>query len=97
MEKNIELIISLTCLPRWYDAIPIETNEKTVRGASIYNEKPTVDINQMKFIISQKEILPEPGSLIAENYSWKSLSIGQPILRLHTTATKAALVTLPPG
>lgn len=37
------------------------------------------------------------GSLIAENYSWKSLSMGQPILRLHTTATKAALLTLPPG
>jgi hypothetical protein len=48
-------------------------------------------------IATQKEVIPQPGSLIAEIYSWKSLSIGQPILRLHTTATKAALLTLPPG
>jgi hypothetical protein len=48
-------------------------------------------------MISQKDIIPQAGSLIAENYSWKSLSMGQPILRLHTTGTKAALVKLPPG
>ena len=46
---------------------------------------------------SHKESVPQPGSLIAEIYSWKSLSMGQPILRLHSTATKAALLTLPPG
>lgn len=49
------------------------------------------------FIVTQKEMIPQPGSLIAEVYSWKSLAMGQPILRLHTTATKAALLTLPPG
>ena len=48
-------------------------------------------------IASQKEVMSQQGSLIAEIYSWKSLSMGQPILRLHTTATKAALLTLPPG
>ncbi len=47
--------------------------------------------------MSQKESVTQPGSLIAEIYSWKSLSMGQPILRIHTTATKAALLTLPPG
>ena len=56
-----------------------------------------IDINQTRFMISQKDIIPQAGSLIAENYSWKSLSMGQPILRLHTTGTKAALVKLPPG
>ncbi|CAF4694484.1 unnamed protein product, partial [Rotaria sp. Silwood2] len=49
------------------------------------------------FLVSQKEIVPQVGSLIAELYSWKSLTMGQPILRLHTTATKAALLTLSPG
>ena len=48
-------------------------------------------------IVVQKEIILQPSSLIAEIYSWKSLSMGQPILRLHTTTTKAALLTLPPG
>ncbi|UJR30270.1 hypothetical protein I4U23_017808 [Adineta vaga] len=47
--------------------------------------------------IAQKDTVSQPGSLIAEIYSWKSVSMGQPILRLHTTATKAALLTLPPG
>lgn len=47
--------------------------------------------------MSQKEVIPQPSSLIAEVFSWKSLSMGQPILRLHTTTTKAAFLTLPPG
>jgi hypothetical protein len=56
-----------------------------------------VNLLAFLFLVSQKEIIAQMGSLIAEIYSWKSLSIGQPILRLHTTATKAALLTLPPG
>jgi len=48
-------------------------------------------------LVFSKDLTPQAGSLIAEIYSWKSLSIGQPILRLHTTATKAALLVLPPG
>ncbi|CAF1182417.1 unnamed protein product [Rotaria sordida] len=47
--------------------------------------------------MSQKEIIPQPSSLIAEIYSWKSPSVGQPILRLHTTTTKASFLSLPPG
>ena len=39
----------------------------------------------------------QPGLLTAEEYSWKSLVTGQPILRLRTTATKAAVLTLPEG
>lgn len=37
------------------------------------------------------------GSLIAEPHSWKSLVIGQPKLRLHTSSSKAALLKLPEG
>ena len=37
------------------------------------------------------------GLLVAEPYSWKSLVVGQPILRIRTTSTKAAALTLPPG
>ncbi|CAF3652930.1 unnamed protein product [Rotaria sordida] len=78
LDKNIQLIISLTCLSRWYDTLPHEL----------------VGLNEK---VSQKDIIPQTGSLIAELYSWKSLTMGQPILRLHTTATKAALLTLSPG
>ncbi|KAK0044582.1 androglobin-like isoform X19, partial [Biomphalaria pfeifferi] len=38
-----------------------------------------------------------PGTLVAEPYSWKSLVTGQPILRLKTTGTKAAMLSLPAG
>ena len=38
-----------------------------------------------------------PGLLVAEPYSWKSLVVGQPILRIRSTFTKAAALNLPPG
>lgn len=39
----------------------------------------------------------QPGLLVAEPYSWKSLVTGQPILRLRSTATRAAVLSLPEG
>ncbi|CAF3372079.1 unnamed protein product [Rotaria sp. Silwood1] len=100
LDKNIQLIISLTCLSRWYDTVLPEfvgLNEKSFRNTNLFTEKTSIDVNQARNSVSQKEILPQAGSLIAELYSWKSLRMGQPILRLHTTATKAALLTLSPG
>ncbi|XP_064627067.1 androglobin-like isoform X5 [Lineus longissimus] len=38
-----------------------------------------------------------PGTLIAEPHSWKSLVTGQPILRIRSTATRAAVLSLPAG
>ena len=38
-----------------------------------------------------------PGLLTAEPYSWKSLVVGQPILRLRTTATRSAVLNLAEG
>lgn len=49
-------------------------------------------------------LLPPPppppvtaGTLVAEPYSWKSLVTGHPILRIKTTGTRAAVLTLPAG
>ncbi|CAM2703017.1 unnamed protein product [Rotaria socialis] len=98
--KNIELIVSLTSLSRWYDATLHENivlNEKIARGTTATTEKVSIDASLAKRTVSQKEIIPQVGSLIAEIHSWKSVTMGQPILRLHTTATKAALLTVPPG
>ncbi|CAF2133241.1 unnamed protein product [Rotaria magnacalcarata] len=98
--KNIELIVSLTSLSRWYDAALHENivlNEKIPRGTTTTTEKVFIDANLAKKTVSQKEIIPQVGSLIAEIHSWKSVVMGQPILRLRTTATKAALLTVPPG
>jgi hypothetical protein len=39
----------------------------------------------------------EPGSLMAECHSWKSLVSGQPLLRIHTTAIRSSFLRLAPG
>lgn len=39
----------------------------------------------------------EPGLLIAETVSWKSLKPGNLVLKIHTYATKATIVRLPVG
>ncbi|XP_043930477.1 androglobin [Protopterus annectens] len=38
-----------------------------------------------------------PGSLVAEPYSWKYLAADPPVLQICTSATRAALMTLPSG
>ena len=47
--------------------------------------------------VEEKPLPPTPGLLVAEPYSWKSLVTGQPILRIRTSGTKAAVLVLPPG
>jgi hypothetical protein len=84
----------LEVLQRKVQLIPILEELSVIISDLIRTE---VNLLAFLFLVSQKEIIAQMGSLIAEIYSWKSLSIGQPILRLHTTATKAALLTLPPG
>ena len=37
------------------------------------------------------------GSLIMEEYSWKSIQSGKFVLRLTTTGTKGTSIALPPG
>ena len=55
------------------------------------------------FLLGFAEIVPKEltpahtGSLMAEPYSWKSLVTGQPCLRIHTTAIRSSLLSLPPG
>ncbi|KAG6937062.1 androglobin, partial [Chelydra serpentina] len=37
------------------------------------------------------------GVLTVESFSWKSVATGQLVLKIHTYATKAAMLSLPPG
>ncbi|XP_077206610.1 androglobin isoform X3 [Paroedura picta] len=48
--------------------------------------------------VGQKDyhIIPK-GFLLVEKFSWKDLAPGKLILKLHTYATKAAMINLPPG
>ncbi|XP_053147277.1 androglobin isoform X3 [Hemicordylus capensis] len=45
---------------------------------------------------AQKEALSK-GLLMVESYSWKNLAPGRLILKIHTYATKAAVISLPTG
>ncbi|XP_070589776.1 androglobin isoform X2 [Erythrolamprus reginae] len=48
--------------------------------------------------LAQKENQVVPlGLLMVESFSWKNLSPGQLILKIHTYATKAAVISLPAG
>nr|XP_033795634.1 androglobin isoform X2 [Geotrypetes seraphini] len=48
--------------------------------------------------ITQKNGLDHPhGLLIAEHYTWKSLVTGEMALKIQTYATKATILSLPPG
>ena len=38
-----------------------------------------------------------PGSLVVEPYSWRFIQASQPALRIATTGTTGATLTLPPG
>ncbi|XP_035685724.1 androglobin-like [Branchiostoma floridae] len=59
-------------------------------AASVAEAASTGSVNK------EQRIVP-PGLLVAEPYSWKSLVTGQPVLRIRSTATRAAVLTLPEG
>lgn len=65
-DRNIEFIISLSSLPRWYDAVvnePAVTNEKATRGASVSVEKLASDLHQAKFIGRQSTVVRQEISI----------------------------------
>ncbi|CAL1548032.1 unnamed protein product [Lymnaea stagnalis] len=110
--KQTEILVSLTVLPRWFDG-PVHPNPNEEKKLSLTpakhgkdkdiekleKEMTNASLNLGEHIVAETKPPPPvtPGSLVAEPYSWKSLVTGQPILRLRTTGTKAALLTLPPG
>ncbi|CAF0778069.1 unnamed protein product [Brachionus calyciflorus] len=90
----IELIVSFASLSRWYETkldLPEKLGKISKKG-DIEHDMMSVTENSLR------EISPlQSGSLMAEPYSWKSLITGQPVLRIHTTATRSSFLSLPPG
>lgn len=90
--NNIEIIVSYSSLSRWYEQ-RLENTQISKKKTDAIPENDAISIQD-----GIKEYMPlQSGYLMAEHYSWKSLVTGQPVLRIHTTATRAALLTLPPG
>ncbi|KAL8581512.1 hypothetical protein ACOMHN_042905 [Nucella lapillus] len=100
-----EIVISFSVLPRWFDPPPVVEDKKGGKGKDKDSEKePTVmsSISVMEGSVGRDHVAAPPppvtpGTLVAEPYSWKSLVTGQPILRLRTTGTRAAVLSLPAG
>lgn len=90
--KSSEVIASFSALCRW----PAERSigllpSKTKSDSESASESPL----QNSSVTFNENV--QPGLLVAEPYSWKTVVTGQPILRLRTTGSKAAVMTLPPG
>lgn len=105
--KPTEIVVSFSALSRWHDPPPqgIEeakshTNLKGKKGDPEKELTTITSSSVMEGSIAGEPKPPavvNPGTLVAEPYSWKSLVTGQPILRIRTTATKAAVLNLPAG
>ncbi|XP_035827266.1 androglobin [Aplysia californica] len=100
-----EIVVSYSVLSRWFDPpLPLVEEKKALSQIKQGKEKdldkePTNASISLDSVVGEQKPPPpvQPGTLVAEPYSWKSLVTGQPILRLRTTGTKSAVLTLPPG
>ncbi|XP_078372473.1 androglobin-like isoform X6 [Oculina patagonica] len=93
--KPIEIVVSFTAFSKW-----LEPPQPIVRERDKEKEKDSNSVvtdPKEAVQIEEKPVPPTPGLLVAEPYSWKSLVTGQPILRIRTTGTKAAVLVLSPG
>ncbi|XP_038078681.1 androglobin-like isoform X2 [Patiria miniata] len=106
--ETTEIIVSFSSLSRWLEPPlePPKTSHSSTREKDKHKDAESVagsssvadGVALTKEPPTAPTITPNtPGLLVAEPYSWKSLIVGQPILRIRTTSTKAAALTLPPG
>ncbi|XP_067845424.1 androglobin isoform X1 [Heptranchias perlo] len=79
--KPTEILVTFSALVRWGD-INCEKNFS----------KENIDKGNLKEFSGL-----QPGMLLAEPYSWKSLVSSPPILYIKTSATKSAILKLPSG
>ncbi|CAI9740823.1 androglobin-like [Octopus vulgaris] len=91
---NSELVVCYSSLSRWNECSNPKDNvvklkEEARLSPNSYENSSHPESGSIPSL--------QPGQLVVEPYSWKSLVIGQPILMLRTTATRAVTLTLPPG
>ncbi|CAH1799230.1 unnamed protein product [Owenia fusiformis] len=106
--KPTEIVVSLSSFSRWQEPPPPPPSGKEKHSDVNLKDKGKEKTQDTEFTANgsvlegsnnkEKAVEPVvPGLLVAEPYSWKSLVTGQPILRIRTTATKAAVLSLPEG
>ncbi|XP_070569023.1 androglobin-like isoform X9 [Ptychodera flava] len=100
-----EIIVSFSSLSRWFDPPPEQpkTSHSTIRERKDReSDKDSVaasggSLLEVASTTKDSPVIVTPGLLVAEPYSWKSLVVGQPVLRIRSTSTRAAALSLPPG
>ncbi|EDV24483.1 uncharacterized protein TRIADDRAFT_56318 [Trichoplax adhaerens] len=95
--KPIELLFCFTSVSRWREIV-IQSRHGRRESGSNHPTPVTSEAaanSQIANALSGNHI--HPGLLVAEPYTWKSLEVGEAILRLRTTGTKAVLLPLPAG
>ncbi|XP_077977911.1 androglobin-like isoform X2 [Glandiceps talaboti] len=100
-----EIIVSFSALSRWLDPPPEhpKTSHSTIRDKKDReSDRDSVAASGGSLLdvggsTKESHAPVSPGLLVAEPYSWKSLVVGQPILRIRSTSTRAAALSLPPG
>ncbi|CAG5118943.1 unnamed protein product, partial [Candidula unifasciata] len=103
----MDIVVSYSVLAKWFDSPALHNDERERKSSvqSKQSQKETelslaLNLDDKPLQTGSEQKIPAtivPGTLIAEPFSWKSLVTGQPILRLRTTGTKSALLSLPPG
>lgn len=71
---------------------PTSTNGSATAPAELQDEG---DEGCREQVLEREYVIA--GSLIAEEYSWRSIQSGKFLLRLTTTGTKGTIIKLPPG
>lgn len=66
-----------------------------ILSLSVHNNKNPIMC--VSIVCSEKESSTRPGSLTAKPFSWKSIASELPVAQIQTTASKAVLLSLPPG
>ncbi|CAC5378200.1 Androglobin [Mytilus coruscus] len=107
--KPTDIVILFSAISRLHEPPPTAIDEPKKphtagkRGDKPDLEKDTTNMTDLTIdgsVVGRTPAPPppvNPGTLVAEPYSWKSLVTGQPILRLRTTGNRAAVLSLPPG
>ncbi|KAL5010667.1 hypothetical protein ScPMuIL_012972 [Solemya velum] len=106
--KPTDIVVCYSSLSRWYEPPPLIAEEKKSHTSVKGKEKTETDRDvttvasgsMLEGSMCREQMVPVPvqaGTLVAEPYSWKSLVTGQPVLRIRTTCTRAAVLSLPAG
>uniref|UniRef100_A0A8C0GB82 Androglobin n=1 Tax=Chelonoidis abingdonii TaxID=106734 RepID=A0A8C0GB82_CHEAB len=89
----------------WFDFEDFSTYDRVFYYLFVDSLKPIEILVSFSALVrwgdsgaTQKEGSGIPqGMLTVESFSWKSVATGQLVLKIHTYATKAAMLRLPPG